>query len=209
VHVAARDTTASDDYNVRAARSQRVARVGIIAAIYAALTLATMLLLGGLSWGPLQFRISEAVCVLALFTADAIPGLALGCAIANIANIALAGLGTLGLLDVVFGTFATVLGALFTWRFRSRPVLAVAGPVLSNALIVSAYLPILLKGLGFYTIPLTSINLDNSYALMYLFGFITTGLGEAAVMYALGLPLARALAQTPLFKTMGQEERDA
>lgn len=199
------ENEAAGDFNARAAHSRSVARTGIIAAIYAALTLATMLFLGGLAWGPVQFRISEAVCVLALFTADAIPGLALGCAIANIANIAIAGLGTLGLLDVVFGTLATVLAALFTWRFRERPTLAIAGPVIANALIVPAYLPILLKGMGFYTIPFTSISLDDNYLLMYLFGLITTGIGEAVVMYVLGLPLARALSQTTLFKSMGED----
>ena len=65
-------------------RAQRLARIGIIAALYAALTLAALLFLGGLAWGPVQFRISEAVVVIALFTADAIPGLTLGCVIANL-----------------------------------------------------------------------------------------------------------------------------
>jgi len=201
----ARENDAVPDFHARAAHSRSVARSGIIAAIYAALTLATMLFLGGLAWGPIQFRISEAVCVFALFTADAIPGLALGCAIANIANIAIAGLGTLGLLDVVFGTLATALAATFTWRFRSRPRLALAGPVIANALIIPAYLPLLLKGLGFYTIPFTGIALDDSYLLMYIFGFITTGIGEAVVMYLLGRPLARALSSTSLFCSMEAE----
>jgi high-affinity K+ transport system ATPase subunit B len=106
---------------------------------------------------------------------------------------------------VVLGTLATVLAALFTWRFRERPTLAIAGPVIANALIVPAYLPILLKGMGFYTIPFTSISLDDNYLLMYLFGLITTGIGEAVVMYVLGLPLARALSQTTLFKSMGED----
>ena len=129
--------------------ARRVARVGVIAAIYAAATLVAILFLGGLAWGPIQFRISEAVTVLALFTPEAIPGLTLGCIVANAANIVLGGTGTLGLLDVVFGSFATFLGALFTWKMRKRPVLAVLGPVVANALIVPAYLPVILSGLGF------------------------------------------------------------
>ncbi len=56
--------------------------------------------LGSLAWGPIQFRVSEALCVLALFTPAAVPGLTLGCAIANIANIALSGTGMLGMLDL-------------------------------------------------------------------------------------------------------------
>lgn len=178
--------------------AQRLARIGIIAALYAALTLATLLFLGGLAWGPVQFRVSEALVVIALFTADAIPGLTLGCVIANLANMVISGTGALGLLDVVFGSLATAFGAWFTWKNRNNMLLALLGPVVTNAVIVSAYLPILLQGLGFYTIPFTTIELDSSYPLMFLFGFITTGLGEAVVLYILGLPLARALKRSSL-----------
>ncbi len=176
----------------------RMTRIAMIAALYGAATLVTMLFLGGLAWGPVQFRISEALCVLALFTPDAIGGLALGCAVANTCNIVLGGTGTLGLLDVAFGTLATALGAWFTWHFRAKPALAVAGPVIFNALIVPAYLPLMLTGLGFYTIPFTSISLDGAWGAMYLFGVAATALGEGVTMYCLGLPLARALKRTPL-----------
>ena len=165
-------------------RAQRLARIGIIAALYAALTLATLLFLGGLAWGPVQFRVSEALVVIALFTADA--------------NMVISGTGALGLLDVVFGSLATAFGAWFTWKNRNNMLLALLGPVFANAVIVSAYLPILLQGLGFYTIPFTTIELDGSYPLMFLFGFITTGLGEAVVLYILGVPLARALKRSSL-----------
>ena len=178
--------------------SQYLARVGVIAAAYAACTLVTMLFLGSLAWGPIQFRVSEALCVLALFTPAAIPGLTLGCVIANVANIVLSGTGVLGMLDVVFGSLATCIGALITWKLRERPALALLGPVIANALIVPAYLPLLLQGIGFYTIPFTSISLDSSWPLMYLFGLVATGAGEAVIMYVLALPLSRVLAKTPL-----------
>ena len=150
--------------------------------------------------GPVQFRVSEALCALALLTPAAVPGLTLGCAIANIANIALSGTGALGLLDVVFGSLATCVGALFTWKMRRHPAIALAGPVLANALIVPAYLPILLTGVGFYTIPFTSISLDGAWPLMYLFGLVTTGAGEAVIMYVLGYPLYRSLAKTHMMQ---------
>ena len=191
------------------ASARKTARIGVIAAAYAALTLVALTMLGSLAWGPVQFRVSEALCVLALFTADAVPGLALGCAIANIANIALSGTGMLGMLDVVFGTLATALGAWFTWRNRRHPALAVLGPVLANALIVPAYLPLLLQGIGFYTIPFTSIALDGAYPAMYAFGLLATGIGEAVVMYVLGLPLARALSRTSLPRTLVEGDSDA
>lgn len=176
-----------------------LARVGVIAAAYAACTLIALLFLGSLAWGPIQFRVSEALCVLALFTPAAIPGLTLGCVIANVMNIVISGTGMLGMLDVVFGSLATFAGALFTWKMRRHPLVALAGPVLANALIVPAYLPLLLQGVGFYTIPFTTISLDNSWLFMYLFGLVTTGVGEAVIMYVLGYPLARSLAKTPMF----------
>lgn len=183
-------------------KSNDIARMGAIAALYAGCTLVTMLFLGNLAWGPVQFRVSEALCALALFTPAAVPGLTLGCVIANVANIALSGTGMLGLLDVVFGSLATFVGALFTWKMRRHPLVALAGPVVANAVIVPAYLPILLQATGFYTIPFTSISLDGAWPLMYLFGLVSTGLGEAVIMYVLGYPLARSLARAPYFKEL-------
>lgn len=186
-------------------KSNYLARVGVIAAVYAACTLIALLFLGSLAWGPIQFRVSEALCVLALFTPAAIPGLTLGCVIANVMNIVISGTGMLGMLDVVFGSLATFAGALFTWKMRRHPLVALAGPVLANALIVPAYLPLLLQGVGFYTIPFTTISLDNSWLFMYLFGLVTTGVGEAVIMYVLGYPLARSLAKTPMFSAESGE----
>ena len=186
-------------------KSNYLTRVGVIAAVYAACTLIALLFLGSLAWGPIQFRVSEALCVLALFTPAAIPGLTLGCVIANVMNIVISGTGMLGMLDVVFGSLATFAGALFTWKMRRHPLVALAGPVLANALIVPAYLPLLLQGVGFYTIPFTTISLDNSWLFMYLFGLVTTGVGEAVIMYVLGYPLARSLAKTPMFSAESAE----
>lgn len=176
-------------------RSQYVAQTALIAALYAAATLVALLFLQGLAWGPVQFRISEAVCVVALFTPAAVPGLTVGCVIANLLNCAISGTGALGLLDVVFGSCATLIGAVFCWKMRKRPTLAISGFVFANALIVPAYLPILLQGLGYYTIPFTDISIDGAYLPMYLFGVVATGVGEALVMYVLGYPLSRLLAK--------------
>lgn len=174
-------------------RSRFVAQAGMIAAAYAAATLIAILLLQGLAWGPVQFRVSEALCVTAAFTPAAIPGLTAGCIIANLIALVLNGTGALGLLDVVFGGVATFLGALWCWKFRQRPTVALLGPVLANALIVPAYLPLLLTGLGFYVIPFTAISIEGAYLPMYLFGLVATGAGEALVMYVVGMPLLKAL----------------
>lgn len=165
----------------------------MVAATYAAMTLLSVATLQGLAWGPVQFRVSEALTSLALLTPAAVPGLAIGCFVANLAALSITGVGPIGLLDVVFGTLATLLGALFTRRFRGRPVLAMAGPVIANAAIVAAYLPVLVKGFGFYTVPFTDIDIEGALLPMYLFGFVSIALGQAVVVYGLGLPLAAVL----------------
>lgn len=184
------------------ARTSYVAQAGMIAAVYAACTLAALVLLQGLAWGPVQFRISEALVVLAVLTPAAVPGLTIGCIVANVANMVISGTGALGLLDVVFGSLATLVGALWCRKFASRPAIALLGPVIANALIVPAYLPILLQGLGFYTIPFTTISLDGAYIPMYLFGLVATGIGEAVVVYILGMPLLTALKKANVFKRL-------
>lgn len=181
------------------ARTTYVAEAGLIAAVYAACTLVALLLLQGLAWGPVQFRISEALTVLAVLTPAAVPGLTIGCVIANLAAMVINGTGALGLLDVVFGSAATLIGALWCRKFAENPKVAMLGPVLANAIIVPAYLPILLQGLGFYTIPFTTISLDGAYLPMYLFGLVATGIGEAAVVYILGTPLLAALRRAKVF----------
>lgn len=181
-------------------RTSFVAQAGMIAALYAAATCAALLLLQGLAWGPVQFRVSEAVCVLAALTPAAIPGLTVGCALANLISLVLNGTGALGMLDVLFGSLATLVGSYWCWKLRRRPAVAVAGFVVANAVIVPAYLPLMLQGLGFYTIPFTSISLDGAYVPMYLFGVVATGIGEAVVMYALGLPLLSSLRKFRVFK---------
>lgn len=173
--------------------STYIAQAGMIAALYAAATLVTLVLLQGLAWGPVQLRLSEAVCVLALLTPAAIPGLTVGCSIANLVALTINGTGVLGIFDVVFGSVATFIGALWCWKIRRHPGVALLGPVLANALIVSLYLPLLLQGAGFYTLPFTSIALDGFYLPMYIFGVVAVGIGEALVVYGLGLPLLKAL----------------
>ncbi len=91
---------------------------------------------------------------------------------------------------MVFGSLGTMLGAMWMWRFRSRTGIALLGPVIFNALIVPAYLPIMLKGLGLYRIPLLGVDLSSHWWAMYAFGVVSVALGQAIVMYGLGLPLA-------------------
>lgn len=174
-------------------KTTHIAQAGMIAAMYAAASLMTLMLLQGLAWGPVQFRISEAICVLAVLTPAAIPGLTAGCIIANIIALSVNGTGMLGVFDVIFGSLATFLGAVWCWKMRKYPKTALLGFVAANSLIVPAYLPLLLQGLGYYTVPFTGIALDGMYMPMYLFGVAAVGIGEAFAVYILGLPLLSAL----------------
>lgn len=178
-------------------RVRFIAQAGVIASVYAALSIVTIQFLGPLAVGPVQFRVSEAFTVIAFLTPAAVPGLAIGALVANLSTFFVTG-SPLAFLDVVFGSVGTLLGALWTWRFRKRLFVGLAGPVISNALIVPAYLPWLLKGLGLYKIPFLGVDLEGRWLPMYLFGVVAVGLGQAVVMYALGLPLLVALRRLPL-----------
>ncbi len=103
-----------------------IAQGAIIAAAYVVLTVA----FAPISFKEIQVRISEALTILPVFTPAAVPGLAVGCLLANI-------LGGAALPDIVFGSLATLLGAVGTRFLRNRkPVLAVVPPIVSNMLIV-------------------------------------------------------------------------
>ncbi len=173
-------------------RTRTVAQGGVIAAAYAALTL--VMIQSPLGYGPVQLRLSEAVTVVACLTPAAVPGLWVGAVLAN--AYMLTQYGVLAMFDVVLGGAATLLGAWWTWRHRQRPLVALAGPVVTNAIIIPAYLPLMLAGatgLDFYRLSALGIDASGSWPAMYLFGVVTVGIGQAIVVYGIGLPLLRAL----------------
>ncbi len=114
-----------------------VAFAAIVAALYVVLTYVAAAM--GLASNPIQIRFSEALTVLPLFTPAAIPGLFIGCLLANI-------LTGCALWDIVFGSIATLLGAIGTYLLRKHPVLALLPPIISNTLIVP---PVLMYVYGF------------------------------------------------------------
>lgn len=144
-------------------KTRSIVQAAIIAAIYAALTL----LLAPISYGILQFRVSEALTVLPAIMPAAIPGLFVGCLLANI-------LGGFGWVDIVFGSLATLLAAFFTqWLGKKKPWLAPFPPVVFNTLIVGGYVWFLF----------TDGSLPLGISLIYF------ALGEAGACFLLGLPL--------------------
>lgn len=127
-------------------RVRRLTEAALIAAMYAALTLA----IAPLAYGDVQFRVSEVLTILPVFTPAAIPGLTVGCLIANLLGL-VTGMNPAGTLDMVFGTLATLLAALATYalrnvRIKGFPVLAALPAVITNAVIVGAELAIFFFG---------------------------------------------------------------
>ncbi len=101
-------------------------RAAMIAAIYVVLTVIFL----PISFGEIQVRIAEALTILPVFTPAAIPGVFVGCLIGNI-------LGGAILPDIIFGSLATLIGAIFTYLLRKKSkYLAPLPPIISNTLIV-------------------------------------------------------------------------
>ena len=118
----------------------RITYGAVIAAIYVVLTV----IFAPISFGPMQVRIAEMMMILPMFTPAAVPGLFIGCIIANMLGGAIA-------LDVIFGSLATLIGAWGGYLLRRNRWLVPIPPIISNALIV----PFVLKyGYGFTEIPL-------------------------------------------------------
>lgn len=129
-------------------RSRKLAHAALIAALYAVLThLQNLLLPGSATWA-IQCRLSEALCILALFTPAAIPGLGIGCLLFNLTFAAALP------LDWVLGTAATVCAAGAMWflrhvRLKSWPLPALLMPALFNAVFVGWELTVYIGG-GFW-----------------------------------------------------------
>lgn len=147
--------------------TQRLTQGAVIAALYVALTL----VFAPISFGPMQLRVAEALTILPLFTSAAIPGLFVGCLLANL-------LGGAAVLDVVLGSIATLIGAAAGYMLRKNRWLVPIPAVVSNAVIV----PFVLR---------TAYGVDVPYPLLMLY----IAAGEVAGCYVLGELFATVLLQ--------------
>ena len=140
------------------------------AAVIAALYVVLVVIFNYISFGPIQFRVAEALTILPYFTPAAIPGLFIGCILANV-------IGGAVIWDIIFGSIATLIGAVFTYLLRNKSkFLAPLPPVLANTIIV----PWVLK---------------YAYGAeeMGWFMAVTVGIGEILACYVLGMILLFAL----------------
>ena len=146
-------------------KTKYLAEAAVIAAIYALLTI----VLAPISYGAVQVRISEALTVLPFFTPAAVPGLFVGCIAANI-------MSPYGLADLIFGSAASLIGAIGSYLLRKKPLLVPLAPVISNGIIVGAMLYYV------YEVPLPLI-----VQMLYV------ALGEVVACYAISYPLMKYL----------------
>ncbi len=150
-----------------------IAEGAMIAALYVILTYISMTL--GLDKGAIQCRLSEALTVLPVFFPSAVPGLFVGCVLSNL-------LTGCALWDVVFGSIATLIGALGTYFLKKYKILATLPPIIANTFIV----------------PFVLLNVYNLEGTYWFFA-LTVCLGEIISCGVLGSLLRKSLEKRNLF----------
>lgn len=166
-----------------------IVQAAVIAALYAVLTFLQNTLLPGSASMAVQFRVSEILTILAVFTPAAIPGLTIGCVIANISS-----LSVLGPYDLIFGSLASLIAAILIRAFRnirlfSLPVLSAIMPAIANGLFVGFEIEFFFVEGGFH------------FADFLVQGGLVA-LGELGVLIVLGLPLAKIIEKQELDKAL-------
>ncbi len=168
----------------------KIATAAIIAAMYTALTYAQNFLVPGSASAAIQFRVSEALNILALFTPAAIPGLTVGCVLSN-----LYGLGSGLPLDMIFGSLATLGATLCIYwlrnvKIKSYPLPAMLMPALWNGVIVGWEIEFFFEHPDGFQ-PLSFLAIGGSVAL-----------GELGVMLVLGTALYYIIVKRNLDKKL-------
>ncbi|MCF8008670.1 MAG: QueT transporter family protein [Halanaerobiales bacterium] len=142
--------------------TKKITRGALIAGLYIIITF----ILSPVSFGPLQFRASEALTVLPILYPEAIPALFIGVLLSNI-------IGGLGMLDIIGGSLVTLLAAYLTYRYRDS-FIAYLSPILLNGFLISIYLHIL-------------------FGIPYWITVIQISLSEAVVVLLIGYPLVQII----------------
>ena len=154
---------------------RQISAAALIAALYVALSMLSSVF--GLTYAPIQCRLSEAMTVLPFLLPEAVPGLFVGCLITNL-------MSTAGPLDILVGSASTLLAALWTAKMPGK-WLAPLPPVLCNAALVGAMLAWYEVGFG------------PQFPALYAWNAFTVGLGETVACYVPGLLLLKALSRVP------------
>ena len=168
--------------------TMKLANAGMIAALYVVLTYIANL--AGLASGAIQVRLSEALTILPVFTVAAVPGLTVGCVLANLLTGCAA-------WDVVFGSLATLIGAVGTRLLKDKPFLAWIPPVISNMAIIPI---VLMKVYGVSDITVFGQTFGGD--MIWLMLVVTVGIGEIISCGLLGLLLWKSMKNVPAIRNM-------
>jgi uncharacterized membrane protein len=173
--------------NMKNLSVRRLVRCAVIAAVY----VVVCLVLAPFSYGAVQVRVAEALCLLPVFGAEYIVGVTLGCFLANL-------LGST-VVDVVFGTLATLLACLVTYKLRDIRVKGLAipaslPPVAFNMIIVGAF-------------EITFFFSDGApTAMLAVFNAVTVGIGELISCTILGVALVKLIESNASLNKIFTEE---
>ena len=163
---------------------QRLVRCAVIAAVYVVLCL----VLAPFSYGAVQVRVAEALCLLPVFGAEYIVGVTLGCFLANLFGSTI--------LDVIFGTLATLLACLVTYKLRNVRIKGLAipaslPPVFFNAVIVGIEITLFFTDYSAMSAPLWLLCLGNG---------VSVGIGELISCTVLGVALVKLIESNAALK---------
>ncbi|WP_205408612.1 QueT transporter family protein [Hydrogenoanaerobacterium saccharovorans] len=166
---------------------RKLTMCAMLAAIYVVLSLA----FAPISFGAVQFRVSEALTLLPVFSPYAVIGVTVGCLITNIAGVAM---GITMPMDILFGTLATLIAAVLTYLLRNVcikgiPVLAALPPVLVNALVIG-------WEITFFFLP------EGASLPGFITSAVSVGTGEMVACGVLGMLLVYTLKKTKLDKKL-------
>lgn len=169
---------------------QRLVRCAVIAAVYVVLCL----VLAPFSYGAVQVRIAEALCLLPVFGAEYIIGVTLGCFLANLFGSTI--------IDVIFGTIATLLACLVTYRLRNVRIKGLAipaslPPVLFNAVIVGIEITLFFTDYTAMSAPVWLLCISNG---------ISVGIGELISCTILGVALVKLIESNAALKRIFTEK---
>ena len=169
---------------------QRLVRCAVIAAVYVVLCL----VLAPFSYGAVQVRIAEALCLLPVFGAEYIIGVTLGCFLANLFGSTI--------IDVIFGTIATLLACLVTYRLRNVRIKGLAipaslPPVLFNAVIVGIEITLFFTDYTAMIAPVWLLCISNG---------ISVGIGELISCTILGVALVKLIESNTALKRIFTEK---
>jgi len=189
------------NHMVNSSGAHKIAFAGVVAALYATLTVS----LSAIGFGPVQFRVAEALCILPYYFPFSAWGLFVGCIIANLFSPFP--------LDIAVGPAATLIAALCTMQIGkpgrygapaqaprramgsvTRKVLACFPPVVLNALFIGALIAYYMVGAGE----------TDSFITAFLVNGLQVGFGQAVVLYALGLPLLVYMPKSPIYKKLNE-----